>query len=203
MDFADNLCALGEVVGFNWEPIGLIKLSRADIEANGWSKAPALVGLARVAPRDMGEQQFLSRCKALHEIWQVIPKGDLRRLLAATGVPAKAIKEHGTLKLLQALLNVLESLNQANEEVGAFASEDEPENWNERNERLATLFVLNDLRVSDAHTLTRDDIQKLELLGFDLAELHAGYGRALDFVFDGVINAFSLVNEEMKNLLNR
>ncbi|MGH8777860.1 hypothetical protein [Paraburkholderia sp.] len=203
LDLADNLCELGAAIGIELEPVSLIKLSRASIEANGWTTAPALVQLARVAPLEMSQQAFLSRCKALHEIWQVIPEGVLKRLLIASGIDRKELADYRSLRLLQALLNVLESLDGHQEDASAFASENAPENWARRNERLAALFVLRDLRTADAHTLTTEGIQRLEELGFDRATLHPGYGGALDFIFNGVINSFAAVNQMLKSVLNR
>ncbi len=203
LDLADNLCALGRVVGIDLAPFDLIKLSRADIEENGWKNAPSLVNLARVASLDMGKQQFLSRCKALHELWQVIPAGDLKRLIIAAGVPAGAIENFRSLKLLQILQNVLERLDRDQEDAHAFPRENEPEGWAEKNRSLAPLFVLNDLRVAEAHTLDRNDLPKLEALGFDRAALRAGYGTALDFVFDSAIESFSRLNALLAALLHR
>jgi hypothetical protein len=43
----------------------------------------------------------------------------------------------------------------------------------------------------------------LQLLGFDTANVNAGYGRALDFVMDGVIASLRTVALAIETLLRR
>ena len=85
----------------------------------------------------------------------------------------------------------------------AFKSDQVPENWDERSAELAMLFVANDLRIADAHDSVGESLQKLQDQGFDLATLHQGYGRALDFVLDGVINSFDAINTPLRRILSR
>ena len=151
----------------------------------------------------MSQQVFLSRCKSLHEIWQRIPDGFLRQLLIKAGCPREIVKSLGSLKLLQALLNVLQSLNANQEAPDSFPSDDEPETWNERNDAMTPLFLNNELRVADAHDKPGKIVSILEDLGVETASLNDGYGRALDTVYDGVINAFLTLNNELVKLLNR
>ncbi|MCY4388804.1 MAG: hypothetical protein OXC18_17065 [Desulfurellaceae bacterium] len=112
------------------------------------------------------------------------------------------IKTLGSLKLLQALLNIVERLNAEGERVDAFGADAEPGDLTTQNSALATLFVNNEFRIADAHD-AGGVLRGLETLGFDTAALNQGYGRALDHVFDGVINAFSHLNTELVELLNR
>jgi hypothetical protein len=71
----DNLSALAKIVGIQKSASDLVGFSRAEIHANGWIAYPQLSRLAQVAPLDMSQQAFLSRCKSLHEIWQRVPDG--------------------------------------------------------------------------------------------------------------------------------
>jgi hypothetical protein len=89
------------------------------------------------------------------------------------------------------------------EAVDAFKKDRVPENWDDRNAGLAMLFVTNDLRIADAHDSVGESLQKLQDQGFDVASLHQGYGRALDFVLDGVINSFEVINTPLRRILSR
>ena len=199
----DGLSALGATVGLNKSAVELTAFDRAEVAANGWLAYPALSRLAQVAPLDMSQQMFLARCKSLHEVWQRVPNGYLKSLLEAAGCPRAAVRDLGSLKLLQALLNVIERLNAHEEASDAFASGTEPEGWRDRSEAMASLFLNNDLRIADAHENVEQCLATLQRLGFDTANVNAGYGRALDFVMDGVINALETVATAIEKLLRR
>ena len=203
LDLGDNLSKLGQAVGLQNDPVGLVGFSRAEIRANGWMAYPRLSRLAQVAPLQMTEQAFLARCKTLHEIWQTIPSGFLKGLLEKAGCPRKCVKELASLRRLQALLNIVEGLNGNAEAADAFANTVEPENWNARNSAVAALFLNNDLRIGDAHEVAGTSLDVLQKMGFDTAHLNDGYGLALDFVMDGVIQSFITLNDEIRRLVAR
>jgi hypothetical protein len=203
LDLGDNLSKLSEAVGIPREPAELVGFSRAEVEANWWTSYPQLSRLAQVAPLNMTQQAFLARCKGLHELWQRVPDGFMRQLLRKAGCPAQSVKDLGSLKLLQGLLNIVEHLDAQQEAVEAFVRTTEPETWANRNDRMAPLFLTNDLRIADAHESFGRALATLQALGFDTATVNQGYGRALDFVFDGVIGAFAAVNGPITRLLAR
>ena len=205
LNLGDQLAALNDASGTAPQAATeIVGLSRVEMRANGWLNYPELSSLAQVAPLSMTEQAFLSRCKNIHELWQRIPNGFLRNLLVSAGHTRSdiKIKTPGSLKLLQALLNIVERLNAEGERADAFGTGAEPEDLTTENGALATLFVNNDLRIADAHD-TGGVLRSLETLGFDTAALNQGYGLALDHVFDGVIDAFSHLNTELPKLLSR
>ena len=201
LGFGEVFSAIGKYFGEDREPIDIVGISRAEINANGWHRYPELVRLAQVAPLNMTEQAFLSRCKSIHEIWQRIPNAYLRNLLVHAGHSRAAIKELGSLKLLQALANVLERLSRDGESLDAFGAGAEPDDLTHRNESLAPLFVNNELRIADAHD-AGETLSHLEKLGFDIASVNQGYGKALDHVLDGVISAFSHMKGQADAILN-
>ena len=169
----------------------------------GPTNYPKLSRLAQVAPLSMSEQDFLGRCKSLHEIWQKIPNGFLKRILEAAGCPKQEIDKLGSVKLLQALLTVAERLDAHDEGALAFNNADALEGWNKPNVRLAALFVAYDLRIADAHETFALALPRLQDLGFDTASLQQGYGRAVDFVIDKVIEAFENINGPLNRILAR
>lgn len=204
LDLGDNLSSLGVAVGIQKSAEDIAGFSKAALGGgNGWDPYPELVRLAHVAPLDMSQQVFLSRCKSLHEIWQRIPDGFLRQLLIKAGCSDKAIKSLGSLKLLQGLLNILESFNANQETPDSFPSEEGSEAWKKQNDTMTPLFLNNDLRNADAHDKPNEIVRILEKLGVETASLNDGYGRALDAVYDGVIDAFLALNKELVKLLDR
>lgn len=203
LGLGDNLSAIASTLGVTKSPDEIVGFSRTEIRANGWSAYPQLSRLAQVAPLGMPQQAFLSRCKNLHETWQRVPDGFLRMLLEKAGCPKKEINSLKSLKLLQALMNILVRLNANEEAIDAFAGTVEPEGWNGRNAALAPLFLNNDLRIADAHEAVGKCFEALQAMGFDIANVNQGYGRALDFVMNGVVDAFSALNDEAARLLAR
>lgn len=202
LNMGDALAALGQIVGLADTAADLTKISRAELRANGWLAYPQLSRLAQVAPRSMSQQAFLTRCKSLHEFSQGIPNGYLRDILIKSGLPRDKVKSLGSLKLLQGILNVVQNLNAERESSAALASTVEPEGWERQNDGLVGLFVANDLRIADAHDI-RGRLNRLEALDFDLAQVNAGYGTALDRVFDRIIDAFSLIHDEINTFMIR
>lgn len=202
LDLADRLVILGRIAGREETAIDLTKISRVELRANGWTAYPQLQRLAQVAPLDMSQQAFLSRCKSVHEFSQVLPNGYLKDLLEKAGVPRPRVSSLGTLKLLQGILNVVQSLNANLERADAFLSDVAPEGWDIAHAGLAGLFVTNDLRIADAHEVPRS-LSRLEALDFDLATTNEGYGLAIDLIFDRVIESFRIISAEIQTLQER
>ena len=199
----ENLSELAVALGIEKSAKDVIGFERSEVKDNGWLHYPQLEKLAQVAPIAMTQQAFLARCKSIHELWQKLPNGFLKQILQLAGVPRTKIADRASLKLLQTLRNILQRLDADEETVDAFKSDQVPENWDERSAELAMLFVVNDLRIADAHDSVGESLQKLQDQGFDLATLHQGYGRALDFVLDGVINSFDAINTPLRRILSR
>lgn len=202
LDMADALVVLGRHHGLTEAAVELTKISRLDLRAEGWRPYPQLAKLAAVAPLAMSQQAFLARCKSLHEFWQVLPNGYLKRLAAKAGLTRKEFEGKGSLKLLQVLLNIVETLNKDHEGADALAASAPPTGWDARSDGLTVLFVLYDLRIADAHDAS-EYLDRLKELSVDTASLHEGYGRALDVVFDQVISAFERVTKALETLSSR
>ena len=202
LNLSDHLERLADEIGASKPIDPVFGFRRAELQADGWLNHPEIRRLAQVSPVDMTEQAFLARCKSLHELWQRVPNGFLRKLVAGAGHARAAIKDLGSLKLLQALANILERLNANAEEVDAFVTDAQTDDLTARNPAVSPLFVNNELRITDAHG-AGDAPQALVTLGFDIAALQEGYGRAMDHVFDKVIDAFSHINAELSALLHR
>jgi hypothetical protein len=199
----DNLSRLGASVELKKTATELVGFSREQLYTNGWMAYPNLCRLAQVAPLNMTQQAFLTRCKSLHEVWQKVPNGYLKTLLEQAGCPRAAVKDLGTIKLLQSLTNIVQLLNRHEEPIDVFRSTHEREGWCDRNDAMAPLFLNNDLRIADAHESVSKCLNTLQTMGFDIAHVNDGYGLALDFVMDRVIDALRFFNSVAEALLNR
>ncbi|WP_413501776.1 hypothetical protein [Serratia proteamaculans] len=203
LELGDNLSRLAATLGIDKSPEDITGFSRREVQDNGWIHYPRLCKLGQTAPLDMSQQSFLARCKSIHEFWQRLPDGFLRQILVAAGVPRKRISNLASLKLLQALQIILARLDENEEASDAFQSNIEPEGWDARGAAISMLFLTNDLRIADAHEAAGDIFGQMQNQGFDTATLNQGYGKALDFVFDGVINTFASINQPLGRMLDR
>lgn len=204
LDLGNNLSALGDALGLSYKaPAELVGFSRAELATNGWDKYPRLCRLTQVAPLSMTQQAFLARCKTLHEILQRVPNSFLKQLLIGAGCKQAQIKDLGSIRLMQALTNILVDLDAKQDDVTAFAGAATDIDLDTRNPRLAALFVANELRKADAHEAENDWLLQLEELGFDTAQTNDGYGRALDFVLDRICASLGDVNQLLRGLLER
>jgi hypothetical protein len=203
LHLGDGLSVLGAHVELRKSPDEIVGFDRVLIAAEGWRPYPVLGRLAQVAPLDMTQQAFLARCKGLHEVWQRIPNGFLKGLLERAGCPRAAVQPLASIKLLQGLFNVVGRLNEHEERIDAFRSGAEPEGWRASNELMAPLFLNNDLRIADAHDSFAGCLATLQSLGFDVANVNSGYGRALDFVMDGVIASLNRIAVAVHQLVAR
>lgn len=185
------------------EPEQVIAYIAQEFKDEGISNYPKIIKLSQVAPLKMYEQDFLSRCKTLHEILSDIKTGYLKQILIECGCKKEKIKEFGSLKLLQVLVNILEVLNKNHESIDALKNAANFIDWEVRNSKLSSLFINNDLRQVDAHEKVGQAIEALERLGFDTQKINDGYGLALDFIIDRVIEVLEYINLNASDILDR
>ena len=203
LDLVDGLAWLSEVIsGNSISSDDLIGISRDDLNANGWLHYPKLSRLAQVAPLNMSEQMFLSRCKEIHELWQKIPDGVIRKIVEVSGHDKKAYKGFRSLNLLHLLTNIIERLNSNLETTTNFEAGYDEANFSSRNRRLKAIYLTADLRNADAHT-GGSASKTLSEMGFDMSKINSGYGRALDHVFDQNISSFKHIAAEISALRAR
>jgi hypothetical protein len=204
LSLGDNLSALGDLMGLPHKAAAeLVGFARKEVAANGWLHYPTLCRLGQVAPLDMTQQAFLSRCKTLHEILQKVPNAYLKALLRTSGCAPDDLKGLGSIQLFQGLSNILDELDRSQDDATAFSGAAVAINWRARSDAVAALFVNNELRIADAHEGAGDWLLSLERLGFDTAQVNDGYGRALDFVLDAVIDVLDALNTKLTALLSR
>jgi len=203
LDLGSNFSLLATHLDIEKTSIEIVKLDPEKIAKSGWDEIPIFMRLAQVATAEMSEQFLLARCKTIFEVWQRIPDGFLRQLLTKAGCPIIETRNLGSLKLLQAVLNILECLNKNAEEVMAFNNEEAHDGWNLENRSMAPMFLLNELRMIDAHALGKSTNLILEEYQVDTSTVVEGYGLALDTIFDAVIDCLENFNSELHALLSR
>jgi len=108
VNLADHLATLSTKLSLPKVSTDIFPVSRSELCDNGWVNYPELCRLAQVVPLSMTEQDFLSRCKSIHELWQCIPNGLIRKLIQCAGHARSDIKDLGSIKLLQVLTNIVE-----------------------------------------------------------------------------------------------
>lgn len=180
-----------------------IEFNRESYRDEGFGDFPIFQKLLQAAPLKMYEQDFLSRCKTLNEIIGKLKTGSLRKVLSAMGANKGEIDKLQGLKLLQGLLNMVDGLNEQGEDASVLPNAASFVDWQQTNPKLAPLFINNDLRNAEAHEAVGKSLDALERLGFDTSSVNDGYGRALDFLFDGVIEAISTINVGILALIHR
>lgn len=180
-----------------------IVFNRQELDAEGIRNYPIIQKMAQVSPWGMSEQDFLSRSKTLNEIIGRFKPVPIRKVLLAMGADVKATNSIKGLRLLQALFNILDLHNEQSEsnEILNIAAKDV--NITARNDQMAPLFINNDLRNNEAHESFGKSLELLEGLGFDTSFISEGYGSALDFLLDGVLNTFCELNSAIKSAIQR
>lgn len=187
--FGDNLSKLiYTLTKKNIPDKDIIQMSKTDLEYKGWYSNERLFKMAKVAPLNMPQDDFLSRCKTVNELFNQIPFGVLREIVLSTGVNSDDIKKFGSIKLLHGIKNILDYLVSNHLRVSDFKDYPEKLKWTQENPSTLVLFVLNDLRQIDAHDKSDNPLNEIKKLGFDISICHQGYGKALDFIYDKMID---------------
>lgn len=199
---ANGLAQLGDRLGVAVDADNLFRLSANEIAANRWRSYPELRRLAHVAPRDMSQSAFLTRCKALNELVQRMPVKPSKRLLIRAGCSDLELSDLRSLRLLQAIMTLAQELDARGDDWTGFVCVAENVDWRARNATLGAIFQLNDLRNAEAHENFEDVRQSLEAMGFDTALLNGGYGSALDHVFDSCAEALEALAKAIAKLLD-
>jgi hypothetical protein len=180
------------VMGTHLESIDFVKLSRADLDYYGWCKDTSVVLITRHVPLTMGKSNFLERCKDLNSlIVEGLSEGNLRTLLLAIGVDTGDLRG---LKLLDLLIQYgiisCESALRITSDSNSIKTRLLEKQANKGSRRyletpIDILFTLYDLRLSASHAGRNTD-EALGRLGIDLASVEAGWGSALDKLYDAI-----------------
>jgi len=195
-----RLCEATEL-SFSQKEIG--HLDAAEVEYRGWWTFAGLKSLGHVVPMTLTLPDFLNRCKENFKLLENLQPAPLRQILIRLGVNKDAIAEFGGVKLLATVCQ-LATISKENGFALVSDSARVSAMWdvNRVIPQLRPLFAVNALRTAEAHKLTKSTRAKvadaLEVLGIDETQCRAGWGKALDRVYDQM--ALSL--EQMNTLLS-
>lgn len=172
-----------------------VGLDRATLNYYGWWNTPETASIARHIPLDIGEKEFLERCKELNSlIVEGVNEGNVRRILLSCGMEDDKIKRLKALKLLDIL--VQHARISIDTGLGLIRHATEIENLRmekiarlapgqHRESPMSLLFVLYDLRIAAAHA-GKSINALLVSMGTDIHSVRAGFGLQLDKFYDSI-----------------
>ena len=190
-------------LSFTEKEIG--SFSSAEIQYKGWWTFDALGKLGNVSLRSMSYPHFLARCKDLNALMEGLKPGPLRSLLRTLGVSKSDVDQHKSLKL-SAFLCQLATI--AHEQHWCLVTDSALilAQWDKNNllDYYKPLFALNVLRQADAHTSSslepKNQSAQLATFGIDPDNYKAGWGLALDLVYDTMAESFRLATDLLQSV---
>lgn len=202
LDLGRSVTALCERLGIDIDADDFLRLSRTDIVANQWLNYPELRRLSRVAPLNMTQSAFLSRCKSLSELIGRLSQKPLKAILRHCGCSAEDLRELRSLRLLQAILTISQEINARGGDWGSLQGSSSEVDWKVNNPGMTPIVVVNDLRNAEAHENFENIMAAITALDFDTALLNEGYGTALDHVFRRCAETLRLLSDQLGRLLS-
>lgn len=170
----------------------IVSLSRSPLDHDGWWNAGGVEPLCRHIPISATRDLFVNRCKDLYRfVGEGLQEKTLRKILIQMGVDAEIIKDFRSLKLMSTLIQHARlakdaGLDPVNDSKTVIARNGSQSNTN----TCKILFALNSLRQLDAHPSRKSYSSKLEnglrIFDIDPMSTAAGYGHAIDMVYDKV-----------------
>jgi hypothetical protein len=191
-----EIAFLGDRFGFAFHDEDIVSLSKPRIDYYGWWTIDALTPLGHRAALDMTKAQFLERCKIVYQLFAGLKERPLRRMLTQIGLDDSQLSGFRSLKLLATLLQLCEvSLDTGLDMVGQRTEIVDRWDQNVRLDYLRPLFALVDLRIVAGHNLGRQEDEKiaaaLKVFGLQEDSMNAGWGLALDRVYDHLIETLT------------
>jgi hypothetical protein len=195
-----TLAQLSEATGLSFTQEEIGQFDSEDIEYRGWWTFASLKSLGHVVPLTLTLPDFLSRCKEVFKLLENFRPAPLRQILIRLGVKKEAIAEFAAVKLLATICQLATT---SNENGFALISDCTQVSaaWdgNRIIPDLRPLFALNALRTAEAHKVSKSTPAKisdaLEVFGIDQTQCRAGWGEALDLVYDQTASALEEINK--------
>ena len=190
-------------LSFSEKEVG--SFSSAEIQYKGWWTFDALGKLGNVSLRSMTYPQFLARCKDLLALLEGLKPGPLRSILRTLGVSKSDVDQHQSLKL-SAFLCQLATI--AKEQHWGLVTDSAliVAQWDKNKilDYYKPLFALNVLRQADAHTSSsldpKNQASQLAAFGIDPDNYKAGWGLALDVIYDTMEQSLRSITELLKSV---
>lgn len=177
---------------------------RAAVDYSGWWTVKEFMTLACVAPLNLSRDGFLDRTVDLVALWESLQPAPLRLMLLKAGVDTKSIAPFKTTKLLATLCQLATLTKNAGHQWPCEV-EHVIADWHKdiRIPALQRLFSLNQMRQKAAHRTGNDfeaELEKdLSAFGLEPGALAAGWGLAVDAVYDGLIEDIEAIGSLIAN----
>jgi hypothetical protein len=200
LDLIAALQSICDASGLSFTEKEIGSFSSAEIQHEGWWTFDTLRKLGNISLRSMTYPHFLARCKDLNALMEGLKPGPLRSLLRRLGVSKNDVDQHQSLKL-SAFLCQLATI--AHDQHWSLIGDSALilAQWDKSSllDFYKPLFALNVLRQADAHTSSSLDPKnyatQLAAFGIDLDQYKAGWGIALDLVYDTLTKSIRLAAE--------
>jgi hypothetical protein len=200
LEVTTTLSALCGAAGLPLTQEDIGQFNTSDVAYQGWWRLPAFKLLGRVNPLTLTFPAFLGRCKEVFKILENLRPGPLRQLLVTLGVKKEQISELGGMRLFAtvcqcAAISAENGLDLRSDSAQVVAR------WDGERilEFIKPLFALNMLRTADAHSTSPSIRAKiteaLDVFGIDESRCLAGWGLALDVVYDRIVSSLEEANE--------
>ncbi|MFZ5520673.1 MAG: hypothetical protein ACOZD0_05655 [Pseudomonadota bacterium] len=193
-----SLVQLADRLGLAFSEIDIGGFEAKEVEHRGWWTTDGLSSLANIALLDMPLDAFLDRAVDLVVLWESIQEAPLRNMVAQLGIEREKLRNFKSMKLLAAVCQLATACRDAGHRWPRDA-EYVVEGWNHETKipALQRLFAINQLRIKAAHrtgagfaeSLTKD----LVVFGIEQTAQAAGWGRAVDTLYDGLIEDFKVI----------
>jgi len=175
-----------------------VKLDRGELDYNGWWKDEDIEPITRHAPMRMEKEVFLNRCTALYKVvGEGLVESLLRKTLHLLGADQDDIKELRSLKLLDRLVQIAITANEAGLNIlTQYPTLESRRKETKPNTPLPALFALYDLRIAQAHRRSENQ-EPYKIFKIDINKMASGWGEALDIVYDRTAEALYDICESL------
>lgn len=181
----------------------LVSLDRAQLNYYGWSNDETIEPIARHAPIEMHEEEFLQRCMELFKVvGEGLSENILRRTLLSIGVHKNDIEKLRSVRLLDRLVQLamvanMTGLNLIRQgaELESRRKEDAPAT------AVNALITIMELRNSKGHRALKAT-KALNEIGICIEKMAPGWGEALDIAYDRTFEALFDIKKVLTEALS-
>jgi hypothetical protein len=190
------LAELADQLGLSFSQADIGGYDSTDVEYRGWWTIEGLSALGNVAPMSVALDGFLDRSVTVVILLESIQQAPLRNMVLKLGLDRKQVAEFKSMKLLATLCQLATICKDSGHRLPADASH-VVGGW-DKDLRVAALrrpFAVNQLRQKAAHRTGAGFAASLAgdlgAFGIEPAAQAAGWGRAIDALYDGLIDDFN------------
>jgi len=203
-----TLSQLSDAAGLSFTQEDIGHLSAADIAYKGWWTLPSLKPLGHVVPLSLPSLDFLSRCAEVFKLFENLQPAPLRQILLHLGLKKEDTVGFAGLRLLATTCQLAALATEAGLDLISDCRQISA-SWDPERilAELRPAFALNSLRTTDAHKFSTSTPMKilnaLEGFGVDETQCRAGWGLALDQVYDQTIASLESIARLLQGAMER